>query len=490
MKKLTKKLSILLVLAIMLTSTLGMPFALAETPQDQNREALTDVEGSTEFTSQTPEETITFEFSGTIAEEEIQIEPTFGDVDRNLLGSDRSNSRTIDISDQISSRFNSNANPSSPSRNPFNYSGSVTVPGQYDIYGLYTVAAGEMIEAVMYAPAKSPVQYRLSIYYLDGTTLYQEDFSSLGTSGNVNFESVGVVNKTPDSIQYAVVVEALTGGNGNDTYNLTVAISTWYDNYEQNNSVYFSGGYVIPNMVSGQYFSYSANLHLATDVEWIRFIVPTNANYSAIYLTENNIANVTYELFGVINGSLYRMTKGGNGEYAVSPGQTYYYRISPTNTGASYPRNYTFEVRTYSQLLQTTSWVYTVTVNNGNPVPTQNYSQGGLRYAFLQNQVIEVNVYYYLADGSLNPNEDDTVTVTMINSAWNPGTYSYNRTAEEDASGGITYVPLTAGLVYGQVTVQTQYSIWFYDYAPRLTITSENYGVLYNSLVFMTTRIN
>lgn len=475
MKSLSKKLSIFLAMVIVFTSTLTIP-ATATTDE------------TAELPTQTSEESMTFEFSGTIAEEEIQIKPTFGDVDKELVGSGR---KTIDVSNQISSRMIANANPNSPSRNPYSYNGSVTVPGQYDIYGLYTVAPGEMIEAVMYAPVKTPVQYVLSIYYLSGSTLYQVDYSTLGTGGSVNFESVGIVNKTPDPIQYAVVVEALTAGNGNDTYNLTVAINAWgYDNYEENNSVYYSGGYVIPNLTSGQYFSYGANLHSATDVEWIRFIVPTNANYSALYFTENNTANVAYELFGVVNGSLYKMTKGVNGEYAVSPGQTYYYRISSTNTSASYPRNYTFEVRTYSPLLQTARWAYTVTVNNGNQVPTQNYSQGGLRYAFLQNQVIEVNVYYYLANGALNTTETDTVTVTMINSAWNPGTYSYNRTAEEDSSGGITYVPLTAGLVYGQVTVQTQYSIWYYDYAPRLTIVSDNYGVLYNDLVFMTTRLN
>lgn len=489
MKKLSKKLSILLALAIMLTGVFGMPIATAEENQDPNAIEDIDIAESMDSTSLLFEEPISIDLSGYTVEEELTPEPTLGDFDNDML---KPKGENIGISGTNSRQSNANLGVLTPSRNPFNYVGSIAIADDYDLYGVYSVAPGGMIEAIMYAPAKSSVQYELQIYEYPAMNFV--DFSSFGTGGNIDFESVGVINNTGSQMFYAVCVYALTNGNGNDTYDLTVAVSSGYDNYEANNSFYETaynrGVYTVPYMRQGQQgqsYSFSGSLHSPVDVDYFVFSVPSNARYMVFYFTENNTANVNYQLFHYDNWSLTELTKDSEGEYLITPGEIYCYRISSVNSGASYPRNYSFQLRTY---IPSASAVITGFTVNSNPVPTQIYSQGGQRYAFLQSGQLQVTVEYYTASGALNYTEDDIIIIIIENRAWsNPDLYW--RENFGNAVGGVARTPLTIGLVYGQVTVNQQYGFFLYDYSVTFYIDSANYNVLDTSMpVFATTRIN
>lgn len=488
MKKLSKKLSILLALVIMLTGVFGMPFATAEENQDPNDVETIDIIESMDSTFLLFEEPISIDLSDYIVEEELMSEPTFNDLENDMR---RPKGGNISISETNSRQSNTNLSILTPSRNPFNYVGSIALADDYDLYGVYSVAPGEIFEAIMYAPAKSSVQYELQIYEYPSFNFV--DFSSFGTGGNIDFESVGVINNTGSQMLYAVCIYALTNGNGNDTYDLTVAVSTGYDNYEANNSfyeTYFNRGfYSIPYMKQGQSYSFSASLHSPVDVDYFVFSVPVNASYLVLYFTENNTANVNYQLFQFNNWELTELTKDSEGEYLITPGELYCYRISCANSGASYPVNYSFQLRTY---IPSTNAVITGFTVNSNPVPTQTYSIYGTRYAFIQSGLLGVTIEYYTASGALNYSEDDTITVTITDEAWTNNQDLRVKSSQAIASGGVAYVPLTIGLVYGQVTVNQQYGFFLYDYSVTFKITSANYSnnINVNLPVFMTTKIN
>lgn len=81
---------------------------------------------------------------------------------------------------------------------------------------------------------------------------------------------------------------------------------------------------------------------------------------------------------------------------------------------------------------------------------------------------------------------DDKVTVDIYNRAWNTGAISYHASGSSTANNGVTRVTVTSPQAYGE---HTGVSSMRYDSSCMLTITSEEYGVLLDAPIYITSCI-
>lgn len=369
----------------------------------------------------------------------------------------------------------------------FNFSETIEEEGGAKLYGPITLYPGQICQAQLDGPNNPSLQYALALYELDSDYSIitpSLDISTFGVN-NIGHESVGTINSSSETKMYAVSVVALVGGSATDEFQLNITLGEGFsDTFECNDSAAQSTYIPIENIGISQFYTLPASLNSPYDNDWYKLEIPDNANFSTLTIIPQNNANITIEMFRVVNGKLTKQKSNGY-TFPVAKGYNYLRITSPSKSSSFSERSYTLNIyESVNALVK--SFSYSLKLDGGE-MPVQSYSAGGTRYAVTGGSTLKCYVYYYDANGNLVDGVKDYISVDIYDKAWNSSAPSYHTYGDGSAQNGVATATISScPSAYGQ---HGGVSGMRYDSSATLTITSSVFGQLENIDIFVTSRI-
>lgn len=369
----------------------------------------------------------------------------------------------------------------------YNFTETIEEEGTAKLYGPITLASGQICQAQLDGPNNSSLQYALAIYELDSDYNVITpclDISAFGVN-NIGHESVGTINSSSETKMYAVYVVSLVGCSATDEFQLNITLGEGFsDTFECNDSAAQSTPITIENIGATQFYTLPASLNSPYDNDWYELEIPSNANFSTLTIIPQNNANITIEMFRVVNGTLTKQKSSGY-TFPVAKGYNYLRITSSSKSSSFSERSYTLNIyESVNALVK--SCEYKLKLDGGD-MPVQTYTVGGTRYAVTGGSTLTCYVYYYDANGNLVNGVTDYISVDIYDKAWNSSAPSYHMYGEGTAQNGVAVATVSScPSAYGQ---HGGVSGMRYDSSATLSITSSSFGQLENISIFVTSRI-